>query len=107
MKHLSSKRAKALAITKEVKDKVYERDGRRCVWCGSLSGQPNAHFIPRSHGGLGIEQNILTLCLECHDKYDHGGRQQRDFMRLSFARYLSYKYPGWDESNLYYRKEEL
>ena len=60
-----SKRTKALAISPEVKERVYERDNGRCIWCGGR-GIPNAHYIPRSLSGLGCEQNILTLCPACH-----------------------------------------
>lgn len=31
---------------------------------------PNAHVIPRSKGGLGIEENVITACLNCHHKMD-------------------------------------
>lgn len=107
MKRLSSKRAKALSIPQTVKAIVWERDGGRCVYCGSTDASPNAHFIPRSKGGLGIPENILTLCLFCHDRFDHGGRMERDGMREFFKDYLQSKHPGWDESKLIYHKEGL
>lgn len=31
--------------------------------CGSSYAMPNAHYIARAQGGLGIEENIVTLCL--------------------------------------------
>ena len=37
---------------------------------------PNAHYISRAHGGLGIEENIVTLCLDCHNNYDNGRSKQ-------------------------------
>ena len=104
MKARSSKRAKALAIGSDVKRIVYERDGGVCVWCGRR-GFPEAHFISRSKGGLGVEENILTLCRGCHDHFDHGGRTERECMREEFERYLRGKYPDWDEKNLTYRRE--
>lgn len=103
MRNISSKRAKALAISTGVKHIVFERDGGICIHCGSW-GAPDAHFIPRSKGGLGVPENILTLCRECHDKYDNGTRLQREGMREEFREYLMSKYPNWDESNLIYRK---
>lgn len=106
MKHLSSKQAKAKSISPETKMIVFERDGRRCIYCGSLEGLPNAHFIPRSLGGLGIEQNIITLCLSCHDRYDRGGKLKREGMKEFFREYLQSCYPDWDESKLYYHKED-
>lgn len=32
----------------------------------------NAHFIPRSAGGLGIPENIFTACDDCHREQDNG-----------------------------------
>lgn len=99
-----SRRTKALAITPAVKKIVYERDGGCCVWCGA-PGLPEAHYIPRSKSGLGIEENILTLCRPCHMLYDQSGRAQRDMMGEYFRHYLKQEYPDWDEKKLYYKKE--
>lgn len=104
MKPLSSRRAKALAISPGVKRIVNERDGGRCVYCGR-PGLPEAHFIPRSRGGLGVPENVLTLCRACHDRFDNGGRYEREGMCEFFADYLQSKYPDWNEDNLTYRKE--
>ena len=106
MKSLSSKRAKALAIDTHTKMVVYERDGGECICCGR-PGLPEAHFVSRAKGGKGIEQNILSLCRVCHDRYDHGDRRDRELMRDRFREYLQSKYPGWDETKLYCRKEGL
>lgn len=104
MKARSSKRAKALAICNTVKQAVYDRDGGVCIWCGRR-GYPEAHYIPRSKGGLGIEENILTLCRGCHDHYDHGSRFERECMREEFEKHLRGHYPDWDEEKLYYRRD--
>lgn len=104
MKAISSRRAQALAIRPEVKRLVSFRDGGLCVYCGR-PGLPEAHYIPRSKGGLGIEQNVLTLCRSCHDRFDFGGVLIREGMREYFAEYLQSKYPDWNEDNLTYRKE--
>ena len=98
---MKSRRTKALEISPAVKNAVYERDGGCCVWCGE-QGQPNAHFIPRSRGGLGIEENILTLCWECHMKYDQTTNRRK--MGECFKEYLKGEYKNWDESKLYYKK---
>ena len=105
MRRLSSKRSKALAISADTKKAVYKRDNGLCVYCHS-PGLPEAHYIARSHSGLGIEQNILTLCRRCHDLYDRGPRQTREHMRRVFRDYLSGKYEDWDESQLVYRRQQ-
>lgn len=96
-----NKRTKALQIPREVKEGVYERDNGCCVWCGK-HGQPNAHYISRAQGGLGIEENILTLCPVCHRDYDQSNK--REMMREYFKKYLQSKYPEWEEEKLIYRK---
>lgn len=98
------KRTKALDIPQKVKDAVWERDGHRCILCGSLYAMPNAHYIPRSHGGLGIEQNIVTLCLNCHFRYDN--TDERIFIAKDIKSYLEEKYGKLDTSKLIYKKGE-
>ena len=48
---MKSKRAKAVDITKDVKEIVWQRDGERCIFCGTHEAMPNAHIVPRSKGG--------------------------------------------------------
>lgn len=96
-----NKRTKALQIPIKVKRIVYERDGGRCVLCGA-PGDPVAHYISRAQGGLGIEQNVLTLCCRCHREYDQG--PNRRAIKSQLADYLKSRYPAWDETKLTYRK---
>lgn len=107
---MKSERTKATSISKAVKDKVFKRDGGRCVVCGNnYNVMPNAHYIPRSKGGLGIEENIVTLCTEltlnkCHRKFDFGNKKERLEIKEKIRNYLSSKYEDWNEEKLYYRK---
>lgn len=96
------KRTKALAISRAVKTAVYVRDGGCCVLCGSPYGIPNAHYISRAQGGLGIEENIVTLCFDCHREYDQGHHRQE--IREELREYLKSKHPDWDESKLTHDK---
>lgn len=100
---MKSKRSKACDIPKAVKDKVWERDGHRCIICGSPQAMPNSHYIKRSQGGLGIEENVTTMCLRCHRAFDEEGRP---YLLPRVRDYLKCKYPGWDEIELIYRKGE-
>lgn len=97
-----NKRTKATSIPKWVKDDVWERDHHSCIICGSTQAQPNAHFIKRSHGGLGVPQNIVTLCNRCHLQFD----SSKDSMhiRAMIRDYLRNKYVGWQEHELRYVK---
>lgn len=99
---MKSKRSKACDISPKVKQAVWERDGKYCVNCGSPEAMPNAHYIPRSQGGLGIEENVITLCCNCHTLYDQSS--QRSEIRSKLKNYLKLLYPDWDESKLTYRK---
>lgn len=97
------RQTKLTDIPMDVKMKVWERDGGKCILCGkSYLASPNAHYIARSHGGLGIEENIVTLCLYCHCAYDNS--DQRKYLRDRIRGYLKMMYPNWTEENLYYRK---
>ena len=93
----------ATSIPKEVKKRVWERDHGQCVVCGTTyTAAPNAHYIPRSHLGLGIEENIVTLCLACHCDYDNSTK--RPYYASIIRRHLQMCYPDWDESKLTYKK---
>lgn len=99
---MKSNRTKETDISQSVKKKVWERDGERCIYCGSPYAMPNAHFIPRSHGGLGIEENIVTLCQNCHNKTDN--TTERQHMLYFIERYLKDQYTNWDKDKLTYKK---
>lgn len=107
---MKSKRTKATDIPMSVKKKVWERDKHRCVVCGNYCNvMPNAHYIPRSKGGLGIEENIVTLCTEltpnkCHRRYDFGTKEERELLGKKIRNYLKSQYENWDEKDLYYDK---
>ena len=101
---MTSKRTKACAIKPEVKKAVYERDHGRCIVCGR-AGFPHCHYIGRAQGGLGIEQNIVTLCDTCHADYDNG--KHRHEIHDILREYLQGKYPGWNEKKLIYNKWEF
>ena len=102
----------ATAITADVKRTVAPRDEFDGWPCCIVCGQPAphaaptafscAHYIPRSQGGLGVEQNIVTLCPRCHGMYDQG--IDRKSIRNYIKEYLQSKYPDWDEEKLYYRR---
>lgn len=95
------KQTKATNIPPKVKTAVYDRDKGRCIICGQL-GDPVAHYISRAQGGLGVEQNIVTLCWMCHQTYDQSPKrvEYRQYIR----QYLKQKYPDWNENDLIYRK---
>ena len=54
---------------------VFERDGWRCVDCGSyqLDRAPH-HILPKGRGGSDTMENLDSLCLVCHAAR-HGVKQ--------------------------------
>ena len=102
-----NQRAKATSIPKRVKDSVWARDDHQCVICHSLYAFPEAHYIRRSRGGLGIEENIVTLCRRCHRIFDEGTPPQQEAYGLIIRAHLQRNYENWDEKDLIYKKEGI
>ena len=99
MKH---RRTKATDIPKQVRMAVAIRDKGRCIICGR-QGISNAHYIKRSQGGLGIEENIVTLCPSCHYEEDFGKNSKEYEQKLK--EYLQNYYGSqWNEENLIFKK---
>ena len=98
-----SERSKACDIPRAVKNAVWSRDHLRCILCRSTSAMPNAHYISRAEGGLGIEQNIVTLCHDCHREYDQSPR--RSVIRQEIRDYLKRIYgESWREEDLVFKR---
>lgn len=112
MKRLSNARARACDIPQKVKTRVWERDEGCCVICGGgYNTMPNAHFHPRSDGGLGIEENIFTACTrltenDCHHRFDNDAEFRAENTPRIIEHFKNH-YPDWDESKLIYRKYGL
>lgn len=98
---------KACEISPAVKRAVAERDGGMCVICRRNVGLPEGHYIPRSKLGMGIPENIVCICRECHDKQH--ARGYGELVRRRMKEYLDEKYPGFPDDDRVYHKypEEL
>ncbi len=109
---MKSQRTKALEIPIKVKRAVAERDSIDghpcCIWCGKpapLSDTlafSNAHVLRRSLGGKGTETNIVTLCWNCHQRFDGGDKKMMIFICNQMKRH----YGGeWSIKQQMYKKE--
>ena len=63
-----------------------------------------AHYIAKSQGGLGIEENLAVACIDCHAQYDHGYSAERAEKEEQFREYLQCEYPQWDIEILRYQR---
>lgn len=97
---MKSKKSKKTDISQKVKKIVWERDGQRCIFCGNRYAMPNAHVISRKNNGLGIEQNIVTACYQCHFNMDQTIRR-KEYLEKANA-YLDSIYEP--RNNLIYEK---
>lgn len=106
---------KATSIPPEVKSSVYLRDHGLCIICGR-PGLPVAHVVRRSSGGMGIEQNIITACNECHYALDEGlnikrlnplGFFSQDDLKQYVREYMKKQYPDWTEESVKYHKYDF
>jgi hypothetical protein len=61
-----NKQAKRKPIPQDVKDKVWNRDGGKCVECGINENLEFDHIIPISKGGANTYRNIQLLCEHCN-----------------------------------------
>lgn len=101
---------KSCDFSEEVKKRIAERDSIDnwpcCIRCGSPApsflAYSNAHFIPRSQGGLGIEENGMTLCPVCHVRFDQSEFRHDD--KVFYEEYLRSHYKNWDKGKLVYRR---
>jgi hypothetical protein len=51
------------------KKKILDRDGGRCLACGSQNALTLQHVIPFSAGGETSSRNMVTLCEACNQSY--------------------------------------
>ena len=111
------KRTKAIEFRAIDRITIVNRDSG-CIFCkmnyhnDELSDYEKAgcqimHYIPRSHGGLGIPQNAAVGCVGHHMMLDNGNKGRGPEMKELFKKYLQSKYPDWDESELTFNKYRL
>lgn len=61
------------------REEIYERDGHRCVYCGTESDLTIDHKIPVKLGGQHCVSNLVTACRSCNAR--KGARLSIDLKR--------------------------
>jgi len=54
-----------------LRQQILLRDGWRCQSCGAMSNLEIHHKGFRSHSGHDSEENLITLCTQCHTGVHH------------------------------------
>jgi 5-methylcytosine-specific restriction endonuclease McrA len=57
-----------------LRQQVLRRDGWRCQWCGTMPNLEIHHKKFRSHSGDDSEENLITLCMACHNETHNNER---------------------------------
>ena len=60
------RRGRSRTIPRDVQDRIWNRDGGRCVECGSKENLEFDHIIPFSKGGANTYRNMQLLCQSCN-----------------------------------------
>lgn len=51
-----------------LRQQILRRDGWRCQYCGTMSNLEVHHQQFRSHSGDDSQENLITLCSDCHTR---------------------------------------
>jgi 5-methylcytosine-specific restriction endonuclease McrA len=50
------------------RERIYARDGHRCVECGTTEDLTLDHIHPRARAGDDSDENLRTLCRPCNSR---------------------------------------
>jgi hypothetical protein len=56
----------AQRLTEKEREEIFERDGRKCTYCGKTEDLTIDHIIPGSLGGTNDPTNLQVLCRSCN-----------------------------------------
>jgi 5-methylcytosine-specific restriction endonuclease McrA len=73
-------RVKPLKINRQ---RVFKRDGFRCVYCGVSKNLTIDHVIPKSRGGGNTWLNLVTCCKNCNRVKDNKTPEEAGMKFLS------------------------
>lgn len=89
---LPRNRAASRRISKDVRQRILDRDGHKCTECGKGEADDVEltmdHVIPFARGGETTEGNLVTLCKSCNQ--EHGNEHHPHLFALAGLHH------GWD-----------
>lgn len=54
-------------VWRVIRNRIFERDGFTCAYCGSTGGRLECdHIIPVAKGGTHEDSNLITACFACN-----------------------------------------
>ena len=65
-------------VPEALRNKIFERDGNKCVLCGSTHNLQLDHRLATAKGGKTTESNLQTLCEKCNRTKGSGKFSQSD-----------------------------
>lgn len=82
------------AEQRDLWERVIERDGGRCLFCGQPGSEVH-HIISRRYRGAWDIRNMCVLCRACHSRA-HSKRMRGALLAMMARRYgYDYSDPPW------------
>lgn len=82
---------------------IKQRDGNKCTICGSQFSLHVHHKFPVFRGPNHSEQNLITLCIDCHS--EQGGPGHHNLVTMNTERYKQEKMVKYGFKNVIPRKD--
>ncbi|WP_425341301.1 HNH endonuclease [Brevibacillus borstelensis] len=87
-KRRTPKRRERGRIKPKTYTRVFDRDNGQCILCGRGDTLQCHHHVYRSQLGKGTEDNLVMLCVRCHE-LAHSSKETRERIGM----YLKNLYP--------------
>ena len=76
-------------MRKIVRDRILEKHGNKCLYCGSTKNIQIDHIIPLSKGGRHNENNFQPLCQKCNLQKGNNFNADKFFRKGDGKSYIS------------------
>ena len=73
--YLGSRAYKVHPTSRKRRDEILNRDNHKCTQCDSEANTTIHHIVPIREGGGEEHDNLITLCMGCHNRIEHGRQE--------------------------------